>query len=99
MNSGFWIKFQPKADQPLAEKKPVLCLAPMADVTDCAFRQIITKYGKPDVFWTEFVSADGLSHPIAREKLLIDFIYAPNERPIVAQIFGSNTENIKKASM
>src|SRR3990167_81330 len=79
-------------------KKPIFCLAPMADVTDCAFRQIIAKYGKPDVFWTEFVSADGLAHPVAREKLLIDFIYGENERPIVAQIFGGKPENIKKAA-
>ncbi len=79
-------------------KRPIFCLAPMADVTDCAFRQIIAKYGKPDVFWTEFVSADGLSHPVAKEKLLIDFIYSENERPVVAQIFGSKPENIRKAS-
>lgn len=37
-----------------------MALAPMADVTDAAFRRIIAKYGKPDVMWTEFVSADGL---------------------------------------
>ncbi|MSU44599.1 tRNA-dihydrouridine synthase [Candidatus Nomurabacteria bacterium] len=86
--NNFWQKLE----------KPIFCLAPMADVTDCAFRQIIAKYGKPDVFWTEFVSADGLAHRIAREKLLIDFIYEENERPIVSQIFGSNVENIKKAS-
>ncbi len=70
----------------------------MADVTDCAFRQIIAKYGKPDVFWTEFVSADGLAHPVAREKLLIDFKYSENERPIVAQIFGGKPSNIREAS-
>jgi len=40
--------------------KPIVALAPMADVTDPAFRRIIAKYGKPDVLWTEFVSADGL---------------------------------------
>ncbi|MFA6520308.1 MAG: tRNA-dihydrouridine synthase [Candidatus Paceibacterota bacterium] len=85
---GFWGKLQ----------KPVFVLAPMADVTDCAFRQIINKYGKPDVFWTEFVSADGLSHPQAREKLLIDLKYAGNEHPIIAQIFGGKPENIKEAS-
>ncbi len=85
---NFWTKL----------KKPIFALAPMADVTDCVFRQIIAKYGKPDVFWTEFVSADGLAHPVAREKLLIDFIYGENEHPIVAQIFGSKPENIKKAS-
>src|SRR3989338_8300727 len=79
-------------------RKPILCLAPMADVTDCAFRQIIAKYGKPDIFWTEFVSADGLAHPVAREKLLIDLKYGENERPIVAQIFGGKIENIKEAA-
>lgn len=70
----------------------------MADVTDCAFRQIINKHGKPDVFWTEFVSADGLAHPVAREKLLIDLKFEPNEHPIVAQIFGSKPEHIKTAA-
>lgn len=78
--------------------RPIFVLAPMADVTDCAFRQIIAKYGKPDVFWTEFVSADGLAHPKAREKLLIDLKYGENEHPIVAQIFGSRPGNIKLAS-
>lgn len=79
-------------------KKPVFVLAPMADVTDAAFRQIITKYGKPDVVWTEFVSADGLAHPKAREKLLVDLKYSEAERPIVAQIFGGRPENIKTAA-
>mgnify|MGYP001611338394 CR=1 FL=1 len=84
---NYWTKLQ----------KPIFCLAPMADVTDCAFRQIIAKYGKPDIFWTEFVSADGLCSA-GRKKLLIDLKYSENERPIVAQIFGSKPENIKKAS-
>jgi len=87
MKLGFWKKL----------KKPFFCLAPMADVTDAAFRQIIAKYGKPDVFWTEFVSADGLAS-IGKKKLLIDLKFSKNEHPIVAQIFGSKTENIKKAS-
>ena len=87
-NLGFWKKFH----------KPIFCLAPMADVTDCAFRQIIAKYGQPDIFWTEFVSADGLAHPKARKKLLIDLKYSENERPVVAQIFGGKPDNIRKAS-
>ncbi|MEI7709713.1 MAG: tRNA-dihydrouridine synthase family protein, partial [bacterium] len=105
INSGFWGKLKKPALPGTSRGRPIMCLAPMADVTDCAFRQIIAKYslhgeagGGPDVFWTEFVSADGLAHPIAREKLLIDFIYGENERPIVAQIFGSKPENIKTAA-
>ncbi len=77
--------------------KPFFALAPMADVTDAAFRQIIAKYGKPDVTWTEFVSADGLCHPLGREKLLKDLEYSELERPIVAQLFSSNPENMRKA--
>ncbi len=84
---GFWKKL----------KKPIFALAPMADVTDSAFRQIITKYGKPDVFWTEFVSADGLCSS-GRDKLLIDLEYSKNEHPIVAQIFGAKIDNIKETA-
>ena len=69
----------------------------MADVTDCAFRQIIAKYGKPDIFFTEFVSVDGLCS-VGKDRLLIDLKYSENERPIVAQIFGSKPENFEKVA-
>lgn len=81
-------------------KKPVFVLAPMADVTDAAFRRIISKYGKPDVMWTEFVSADGLvrATPEGKKKLLKDLEYTENERPIVAQLFTSNPEYMYEAA-
>lgn len=69
----------------------------MANVTDAAFRRMIAKYGKPDVTWTEFVACDGLMSP-GRDKLLVDFMYTEAERPIVAQIFGSNPENFYKTA-
>ena len=47
---------------------------------------------------TEFAPADGLAHPVAKEKLLVDLKYSENERPIVAQIFGGKPENIKNAA-
>lgn len=70
----------------------------MADVTDPAFRQLIAKYGKPDVTWTEFVSADGLCHASGRDHLLKDLAYTEGERPIVAQLFSSNPENMRSAA-
>ncbi len=88
-------------------KGPIFCLAPMSDVTDYAFRQIIIKYSKiahpvertsGPIFGTEFVSADGLAHPEARKKLLINLKYSKKEKPIIAQIFGARPENIKIAS-
>ena len=78
--------------------RPFFCLAPMAKVTDPAFRRIITKYGKADVLWTEFVSADGLCHPKGRERLLPLLQFSKLERPIVAQIFGAKPEKIKEAT-
>lgn len=73
--------------------KPIMVMAPMYDVTDTAFRQIINKYGKPDLFFTEFVSADGLCS-IAKDKLIRKLLrYSPEEKPIIAQIFGINPEN------
>lgn len=88
MSKNFW------QDLP----KPIMVLAPMANVTDAAFRRIIAKYGKPDVLWTEFVSADGLCHPEARERLLPDLWYTEAERPIVAQLFTARPEKLEAAA-
>lgn len=86
MEKNFWDKLS----------KPILALAPMANVTDVAFRKVIAKYGKPDVMWTEFVSADGLARG-NREVLLRDLAYDESERPIVAQFFGSRPDYMYKA--
>lgn len=77
--------------------RPAMVLAPMADVTDAAFRRIIAKYGKPDVLWTEFVSVAGLCSP-GREKLLADLRYTEEERPIVAQIFGNDPAQFREVA-
>ena len=98
MNLGFWEKLN----------KPFFALAPMADVTDPAFRILIAKYsrfthsdgtigGGPDVMWTEFVSADGLASA-GREVLKRDLAFTENERPIVAQLFSSHPDKMRIAS-
>jgi nifR3 family TIM-barrel protein len=80
-------------------------MAPMADVTDVAFRALVAKRGKPDIFWTEFVSADGLYHTCEIQKLkgednplMADLAYEENQRPIVAQIFSAKPEMISYAT-
>jgi len=101
-NLGFWEKF---TKDKRGENNPFFVLAPMADVTDPAFRQIICKYsrhgeegGGPDVVWTEFVSADGLTHEIGSLSLLRDLAFTEAERPIVAQLFSANPEKMRKAA-
>lgn len=86
-------------------KKPFFVMAPMADVTDVAFRALVAARGKPDVFWTEFVSADGLYHTreIAKMKddenpLMRDLLKEEGQKPIVAQIFSNKPEMIAYAT-
>lgn len=87
-------------------EKPILALAPLADVTDPAFRRIIAKYSKqkregytnyPFVMWTEFISADGLCSE-GREVLKKDLMFTEQEYPIVAQLFTSSPENMRQAA-
>jgi len=84
---GFWGKID----------KPIYALAPMADVTDTTFRQIVASRGKPDLFMTEFVSVDGLCSK-GRDHLLRDLRYDEVERPIVAQLFGAKPDNFAEAA-
>jgi len=70
----------------------------MANVTDAAFRRMIVKEGKPDVTWTEFVSADGLASP-GRERLMPDLWFTEEERPIVAQFFSAKPELMYQAAL
>lgn len=77
--------------------KPFFVIAPMANVTDVAFRAMFAKYGKPDVMWTEFVSADGLVSP-GREVLLRDLEFSSKERPIVAQLFTGHPDKMLEAA-
>jgi nifR3 family TIM-barrel protein len=85
--SNFWQKL----------KKPIFVIAPMANVTDVAFRSMFAKYGKPDVMWTEFVSADGLCSP-GRKVLLRDLEFSKKEKPIVAQLFSGHPDKMFEAA-
>ena len=91
MNS-FW------QEQKARYPKGLVVLAPMADVTDNPFRRILSEVGAPDVYWNEFVSADGLVHPVGREKLERMLSYEEDQRPIIAQIFSGDADNCREAA-
>lgn len=78
-------------------KKPIFVIAPMANVTDVAFRSMFAKYGKPDVMWTEFVSADGLCSA-GKKMLLRDLDFSKKEKPIVAQLFTGHPDKMCEAA-
>ena len=73
--------------------RPFFVLAPMADVTDATFREFIARTGKPDVLYTEFVACAGLRSDAGRRALLKTLYYTESQRPIVAQVFGTEPED------
>jgi tRNA-dihydrouridine synthase len=77
--------------------KPFFVLAPMDDVTDTVFRQVIAGTAPPDLYFTEFVNVDALQSK-GREATLPRLKFTDKERPIVAQIWGLNSENFYKAA-
>lgn len=87
MKNTFWLK--------LKEKGNILALAPMAGITDCAFRVLCREMGA-DVVYSEMVSADALYYDSKKtiEMLKID----KKEHPIVVQLFGKRPELFGKAA-
>jgi tRNA-dihydrouridine synthase len=74
--------------------KPFFVLAPMDDVTDTVFRQIVASTAAPDLFFTEFVNVDGLMSP-GRGKLLKKLRFVTGEKRLVAQLWGLKPENFR----
>ena len=89
-NLGFWGEL----------RRPFFVLAPMANVTDAAFRQMFAKYGKPDAMYGEFVSGDGLLHADEKGKavLMRDLAFMQAERPLVAQFFTAHLDAMEHAA-
>ncbi len=73
-------------------EKPIFALAPMDGVTDTVFRQIVVGVSPPDVFFTEFVPVNAILSKGGEKVLEKSLRYAEIERPIVAQIWGSDPE-------
>src|ERR1039457_2857435 len=60
----------------------------MQDVTTLDFMRVISRYGGPDVYWTEYFRVHDVSRP---EKWILDSITEnPTGKPIVAQLIGND---------
>jgi tRNA-dihydrouridine synthase len=94
---NFWETFQ----------KPIFALAPMEDVTDTSFREIVAGLSDPQylhILFTEFTSIDGMNHPVGKtsvgERLLVSksekqLLKQKNIR-LIAQIWGKKPELFHK---
>ena len=70
-------------------------LAPMAGITDCAFRTFMRRRGA-GVVVTELVSATGLCHSSQKTRDLASF--EEIQRPVGIQLFGEDPQNMSAAA-
>ncbi len=88
---------------------PIFALAPMEDVTDTVFREIVLSISNPkylNVVFAEFTSVDGLCHPVGKDKVSHRLFVSKSERDllkqnntrIVAQIWGSDPNKFYQAA-
>jgi tRNA-dihydrouridine synthase B len=71
-------------------------IAPMAGMTDTAFRRLVKRHGGCGLVVTEMVSAEGLVRGIDRTLEYAE--YTEEERPISIQIFGGDPETMAAAA-
>jgi nifR3 family TIM-barrel protein len=86
--------------------KPIIALAPMEDVTDTVFREVVLSVSHPEalnVVFTEFTSTDGLCHEKGRPKVIERLLVNASEMQLlksrntklVAQIWGGDPEKFR----
>ena len=103
--NNIWEKLAKKAHARSGRGKPFFVLAPMAGVTDFAFREIITEIGspahsgrgKPDLIFTEFISTEMVYRigSVAQKNLPLHFKYSKKQHPIIVQFFGCKSEQFE----
>ncbi len=77
--------------------RPFIAAAPMDDITDTAFRRVLRQASAPDLMYTEFAWVKGLcsSKPTrSRDRLR----FHPEERPLIAQLWGRDPEAFERAA-
>ncbi|RWZ79114.1 MAG: tRNA-dihydrouridine synthase [Candidatus Chaera renei] len=79
MKHGFWRRLP----------RPFFVLAPMDGVTDTIFRRVVAKAAPADVYFSEFTNATSYCHPKSRRAALNRLKFTDGERPLVAQIWGT----------
>lgn len=87
--------------------QPLFALAPMEDVTDTVFRELVMRVSSPgrlNVLYTEFTNVDGMNHPVGRLRVGERLIVNESEKALlkktgiklVAQVWGKDPEIFHK---
>src|SRR5438093_211415 len=75
-------------DRVLRGAEPILGLAPMQDVADLPFWRLMTRYGGPDVYFTEYFRVHATSN--LEPWILESITHNPTGRPVIAQMIGND---------
>lgn len=75
-------------------KTPVLSLAPMQDVTDWSFWNLLSRYGGADVYYTEYFRIH--SNYKLSKTILRSIDENPTGKPVVAQMIGNDPKYLAK---
>lgn len=89
--------------------RPIIALAPMEDVTDTVFREVIRSVSDVEalnVLFTEFTSTDGLCNEVGRKNVSSRLVVSDSEREwlnrtntkLVAQIWGSDPDKFRESA-
>ncbi len=75
---------------------PPLVLAPMAGLTDSPLRRLLRSLPGCGLVTTEFVSSEALVREVPAE--VAKLVFAPEERPIAIQVYGTRPEALAEAA-
>jgi len=90
-------------------KSPIFALAPMEDVTETSFREVVAGLSDPQylqILFTEFTSVDGMNHPVGKLRVGERLVVSESEKlllkqkgiRLVAQIWGRKPELFHKVA-
>jgi tRNA-dihydrouridine synthase B len=78
------------------EKRPVLLLAPMQNITHLAFWKVAHHYGGPDIYFTEYFRVHSSSRP--EKHILACLKNNPSSRPAIAQMIGQSLPDLVRTA-
>jgi tRNA-dihydrouridine synthase len=81
---------------PIIPGRPLSALAPMQDVTDLFFMNVIASYGSPDYFFTEYFRVHESS--TLDKKILRSITENTTDRPIFAQLIGESIPDLVRTA-
>src|SRR5699024_5694044 len=79
--------------------KPFFILAPMEDVSDVVFRDVISEAGRPDVFFTAFTIIASYCHPKGKYSVRRRLTSPEDEQPSVAYVRAGAPEYFNQMSI